>query len=344
MSVEVVISGGTAPTVSVSGSGGASVNVPSANGVLSINGLSGVVSLAMVGGSVAQSGNTITLTVAPGVSSWNDLTDKPATFPPSTHTHVAADITDFTTAVVAAAPPTTNASLLTSGTLADARLSANVVLTTDARLSDARTPTSHAHGNITNAGAIGSTSGLPVITTTGGVVTVGSFGSTAGTFCSGNDARLSDARTPLAHNQAWSTITSTPTTLAGYGITDAATSTHVHGNITNAGAIGSTSGLPIITTTSGVLTVGAFGTAAGTFCQGDDARLSDSRAPTGVAGGDLTGTYPNPTIAAGAVVTEDIADGAVTLAKTTGIQKTITSGTAAPSGGSSGDIYLRYSP
>ena len=37
----------------------------------------------------------------------------------------------------------------------------------------------------------------------------------------GNDTRLSDARTPLAHNQAWSTITSTPTTLSGYGITDA---------------------------------------------------------------------------------------------------------------------------
>jgi hypothetical protein len=82
--------------------------------------------------------------------------------------------------------------------------------------------TQSAIGNISSAGAIGSTSGLPVITTTGGVVTVGSFGSTAGTFCSGNDARLSDARTPLAHNQAWSTITSTPTTLAGYGITDAA--------------------------------------------------------------------------------------------------------------------------
>jgi len=38
-----------------------------------------------------------------GVSSWNDLTDKPATFPPSAHTHVAADITDFGAAVAAAA-------------------------------------------------------------------------------------------------------------------------------------------------------------------------------------------------------------------------------------------------
>jgi hypothetical protein len=59
--------------------------------------------------------------------------------------------------------------------------------------------TSHTHGNITNAGAIGSTSGLPVITTTSGVLTTGSFGSSAGTFCQGNDSRLSDARTPVAH-------------------------------------------------------------------------------------------------------------------------------------------------
>jgi hypothetical protein len=45
----------------------------------------------------------------------------------------------------------------------------------DARLSDARTPTSHAHGNITFTGAIGSTSGLPVLTTAGGVLTTGTL-------------------------------------------------------------------------------------------------------------------------------------------------------------------------
>ena len=42
------------------------------------------------------------------------------------------------------------------------------------------------------------------------------FGTTAGTAAEGNDARLSDARTPLAHTQAWSTITTTPTTLVVY--------------------------------------------------------------------------------------------------------------------------------
>lgn len=36
-----------------------------------------------------------------------------------------------------------------------------------------------------------------------------------------DDARLSDARTPLAHTQAFSTLTGLPTTRAGYGITDA---------------------------------------------------------------------------------------------------------------------------
>ena len=66
----------------------------------------------------------------------------------ASHTHTASQITDFTTAVQAAAPATTNASLLTSGTLADARLSANVVLTGDARLSDARVPTD---GSVTDA-------------------------------------------------------------------------------------------------------------------------------------------------------------------------------------------------
>jgi len=78
------------------------------------------------------------------VISYSNLTDVPSTFAPSTHqhaiaevtglqsaldgkatashTHTASQITDFNTAVIAAAPPTTNASLLTSGTVAPARL------------------------------------------------------------------------------------------------------------------------------------------------------------------------------------------------------------------------------
>lgn len=55
-----------------------------------------------------------------------------------------------------------------------------------------------------------------------------------------------------------------------------------------------------------------FGTAAGTVTEGNDSRLSDARIPKGTAGGDLSGSYPNPTIGDGKVTTAKIADGAVT--------------------------------
>ncbi len=346
-----------------------------------------------------------------GTTTWAGITDRPATFPPSTHTHVAASITDFTSAVIAAAPPTVDASLLTQGTLPDARISSAIARTSDPRLNvtwpvrtvnvgglfkitngssfqwlpttwpavdfgdlstlasvehatesitvnlsstlsailaanpgwtlvrsslevalldadnrvvgwgttesngdygptngngghfmtltvgsfptipvanknewvlssdDATfvnnvsyvlnrptpykkvahrlldtgkyawanitdkpstfTPASHVHGNLTNAGAIGSTSGQIVVTTTGGVLTtaatisnsqVSGLGSLA-TQSSVSYASLTGVPstfTPSAHTQAWSTITSTPTTLAGYGITDAAAVSHTH--------------------------------------------------------------------------------------------------------------------
>jgi hypothetical protein len=76
---------------------------------------------------------------------------------------------------------------------------ADAVATSDARLTDARTPISHTHGNLTNDGKVGTTANLPLKTGTNGVIEAGSFSNAAGSFCEGNDARLSDDRDPNAH-------------------------------------------------------------------------------------------------------------------------------------------------
>jgi hypothetical protein len=143
-------------------------------------------------------------TTEPGVTSYGDLTDVPSTFPPATHNHSAAEIT--------------------SGTLALARIptgttSATVALGNDSRFSDSRTPASHVHGNISNAGAIGTTASLPVITGTSGVLQAGSFGTTAGTFCQGNDSRLLTITGGITAIAVVSTMPATPSATTLYIVT-----------------------------------------------------------------------------------------------------------------------------
>jgi hypothetical protein len=240
-------------------------------------------------------------------------------------------------------------------------------------ITDAATST-HVHGNLTNAGAIGSTSGLPVITTTSGVLTVGAFGTSAGQFCVGNDSRLSDARTPTAHTQAATTIS-----VAGPFYSFFPTTMFVEDSLTAIDGVlaNKADSAPATTATLGQIRVGtglavtsgtvsvSYGTSSSTACVGNDARLSDARTPTSHTHGNITNSGAIGSSSGQIVVTTT--SGVLTTAATisasavTGLAAVatsgayadlsgrptipnITSGTAAPSGGTSGDIYLRYSP
>jgi len=120
-----------------------------------------------------------------GVSSWNDLTDKPSTFPPATHDHDGRYYTETETDTLLAGKQAAGSYAPATG-IDPSAITGTAVITTDGRLSDSRSPLSHTHGNITNAGAIGSTASLPIITGASGVLQAGSFGTTTGTFAAGD--------------------------------------------------------------------------------------------------------------------------------------------------------------
>lgn len=330
--------------------------------------------------------------------------------------------------VVAAAPPTTNASLLTSGTLPDARLSANIARTSDvssavaavvnaapaaldtlnelaaalgndasfsvtvtnalASKAPLANPTftgtvsgitkamvglgnvpntdATARANHTGTQAVSTISGLqaaldakaplvepnftgPVevdglISATGDVIAVGAMragslllstfpnaavfsisttgvvvtgtwqGTAVGVGFGGTGATTaSAARTNLglaigtdvaaaSHTQAWSTITSTPTTLAGYGITDAVSSSDSRLTDARTPLFHTHSALDL---TSGTLDIARLpvGQTSTTVAAGNDARFTDARTPLAHvhSGADITsGTVADARLSANA--------------------------------------------
>ena len=160
------------------------------------------------------------------------------------------------------------ASQIFGGTLDIGRIptgttSTTVCLGTDSRLSDARTPLSHAHGNISSAGLVNgnTSSGQIVVTTTGGALTTAATISTAQVSGLGSLATQSSV--------AYSSLTGIPSSFAP--------SAHTHGAVTNDGKIGTTSGLLVVTTTGGALTTaGAItGNQVQVYSDGEYQTLSD---------------------------------------------------------------------
>ena len=209
------------------------------------------------------------------------------------HTHAIADVVNLQTTLNSKASVlhTHDATDVTSGTFAIARIPTGTTNTTVSL-------GNHTHGNITSAGTVGAAANLPLITTTGGIVTTGTFGSTANTFCQGNDSRLTDSRNPLSHAASHGTLGTDPISPSDIG---AANSVHAHGSITSNGAIGLTANRILITTTSGVITTTSFGSTAGTVSEGNhthtlsaitDAGTMASQNANSVAitGGTLTDT------------------------------------------------------
>lgn len=241
-----------------------------------------------------------------GSPAWDNVTGKPTTFPPTIGSTAADAVAGNDARLTNARTPSAHTHPISEVTSLQAALDAKAVATDVTTALAGKSDTSHTHAYadvtgkpttfapIVGTGAADAKAGnyVPTYTEITGKPTTfaPTIGATATTAVAGNDARLTDARTPVAHTQAASTISdSTTVGRAVLTAVDAAAARAATGAGTSSLALGTTSTTakagdyqPAWTDVTSKPSTFAptIGATATTAVAGNDARLTDARTPT----------------------------------------------------------------